>query len=482
MKNVIYSKYSNDRADKFKIRTDIVEDLENRFVRKKALTQEANTHINDIYENYKLLSEAYKGSKICINKCHRIDDGVEFEYIEGSTLEEELDELLKKKRYNELVNKIQEYVSTIETGIGTGKFKKTKDFIKIFGDVNLPSSLRAGDINDIDLVFSNIIVGRKWNIIDYEWSFNFSIPFNFIIYRALHYYMYGSAKRHEVINLGLYKLMGITDDEIVQYDIMERNFQSYVLGTLIPTRDLYTTIAEMNINVQNVIERERKNSYKKTMQVFYDYGNGFTESQSYKFIPEIDSNNKVKIEIPLASNTKQIRIDPSNYVCIVNIDSILGYNENYYSLDAITNGLSLSEKFILFSTDDPQIVLSDIKLNTSRIEVQLEVQMISKEIVVRLYSLLQEKEDQLKHEYYKIEGLTKEVEEIHELKEQISIMEEQLRNKEEQLKNKEEQLKNKEEQLKNKEEQLKNKEQYINEIHASKGWKALCMTKKLLGR
>lgn len=468
MKNVIYSKYSNDRADKFKIRTDIVEELEDRFVRKKALTQEANTHIDDIYKNYKMLSEAYEGSKICINKCRRIEHGVEFEYIEGSTLEEEFDELLMKKKYKELVNKLQEYVSTIETGIGTGKFKKTKDFIKIFGDVNLPSSLRAGDINNIDLVFNNIIVGEKWTIIDYEWSFNFSIPFNFIIYRALHYYMYGSVKRHELINLGMYKLVGITDEEIVQYDVMERNFQSYVLGTLVPTRNLYTTIAEMNINVQNIIEQERKNSYKKTMQVFYDYGNGFNESQSYKFIPEIDSNNKVKFEIPLAPNTKQIRIDPSNYVCIVNIDNILGYNENYYSLDAITNGVSLREKFLLFSTNDPQIVLSDIKSNTSRIEVELEVQMISKEIVVRLYSLLQEKEDQLKHEYYKIERLTKEVEEIHELKERISIMEEQL--------------KNKEEQLKNKEEELENKEKYINEIHASKGWKALCRTKKLLGR
>jgi len=461
VKNVIYSKYSNDRADKFKIRTDIVEDLENRFVRKKALTQEANTHIDDIYENYKLLSEAYKGSKICINKCHRIDDGLEFEYIEGSTLEEELDELLKKKRYSELVNKIQEYVSTIENGIGTGKFKKTKDFIKIFGDVNLPSSLRAGDINDIDLVFSNIIVGEKWNIIDYEWSFDFSIPFNFIIYRALHYYMYGSAKRHEVINLGLYKLMGITDDEIVQYDIMERNFQSYVLETLVPTRDLYTTIAEMNINVQNVIERERKNSYKKTIQVFYDYGKGFTESQSYKFIPQIESNDKVEFEIPLTSDTQQIRIDPSNYVCMVNIDRILGYNENYYSLDAITNGVNLAERFILFSTDDPQIVLSDIKPNTTRIEVKLEVQMISKEIAVRLYSFLQEKEDKLKHEDYEIERLTKELEEIYELRELISIMEKQL---------------------KNKEEELKSKEKYINEIHDSKGWKVLCRAKRVLGR
>ena len=101
-----------------------------------------------------------------------------------------------------LVEKIKEYVSIIESGIGEKTFKSTEDFIKVFGDVNLPISLRAGEVNNIDLVFNNIIVGEKWNIIDYEWTFDFLIPFNYIIYRAVHYYIYSSSKRNELINLG----------------------------------------------------------------------------------------------------------------------------------------------------------------------------------------------------------------------------------------------------------------------------------------
>ena len=38
MKNIIYSKYSNERAEQFKIRTDIVEDLEGKkYVQKNHL-------------------------------------------------------------------------------------------------------------------------------------------------------------------------------------------------------------------------------------------------------------------------------------------------------------------------------------------------------------------------------------------------------------------------------------------------------------
>lgn len=477
MKNIIYSKYSNDRADQFKIRTDIVEDVlvERRFVHKKALTKEAHIHIDNIYRNYELLSKTYEGSKICINKCCKIDTGLEFEYITGNTLEEEFDELLLKKQYGKLIQKIQEYVFIVESGIGKKNFKPTEDFIKVFGHINLSSSLRAGEINNIDLVFNNIIVGEKWNIIDYEWTFNFSIPFNFIIYRAIHYYMYGSSKRSEVINLGLYKLLGITDEELVQYDIMERNFQAYVLGNLVPVRDLYATIAEMNVNVQNVIECERADLYKNTIQVFYDYGEGFNEAQSYKINPSLDSNGKANFEISVTDKVKQVRVDPSNVMCIVNIDSILGYNTKFYSINHYTNGIKLSEKITLFATDDPQIILRDVKSNTTMIELKFEVQVISKEMTIQLCEFLQNREEQSREEDYKIMKLREEIKEKdNTIQEKDNIIQEKDNTIQEKDKLRE--------QIVIIEEKLKNKENYINDIQNSKGWKALCKIKRLLGK
>ena len=159
MKKIIYSKYSNERADQFKIRTDILEDLEGiKFVHKTALTSEAQSHINNIYTNYNLLSKQYKNSKICINKCCKIETGLEFEYVEGRTLTEELDELLFKENYMEIFERIKEYVSIIEAGIEKKSFQLTDDFINVFGKVNLPYSIKAAHINNIDLIFSNIII------------------------------------------------------------------------------------------------------------------------------------------------------------------------------------------------------------------------------------------------------------------------------------------------------------------------------------
>lgn len=410
MKNIIYSKYSNERAEEFKIRTDIIEDSEGKkSVKKIPLTEEANIHINNIYRYYELLSESYKDSKVSINKCCKTNEGLEFQYIMGSTLEEDLDELVLKKDYTQLIEKIKEYVSVIGSGIGEKNFKSTESFTKVFGEVNLPTSLRAGDINDIDLVFNNIIVGEKWNIIDYEWTFNFPIPFNYLIYRAIHYYIYSSPKRSELINLGLYKLIGITEEEIVQYENMEKNFQAYILGGLIPLRNLYGTTTQKNVNVQQILEHERIKTLKNTIQVFYDYGQGFSEKQSEGFNLPLNSDGTMSLEIPITSNVKQIRVDPANDRSIVNIKSIIGYSKECYSIDYVDNGIRINDKINLFETDDPQIIINDIKEGTTKIELKLETRIISKEIIIELCDFLQDKVNQIIEKENYIQDLNNEL-------------------------------------------------------------------------
>lgn len=408
MKSIIYSKYSNERSDKFKIRTDILGGLDGKkVVRKKALTQEAHTHINNIYKHYELLSEIYGSSNVCLNKCCKIDNELEFEYIEGNTLEEELDKLLLIKDYTQLINRIKEYVSIIEKGIDRRNFEKTEEFIEVFGDVDLPSYLKCGNVNNIDLVFNNIIMRESWNIIDYEWTFDFLIPYNFIIYRAIHYYVYGSSKRSELINLELYKLLGITEQEIIQYDIMEKNFQTYVLGDLVPLRSLYGTTTEMNVDVQQVIENEKKKVSKSMVQVFYDYGEGFNEKYSDSLIPTLDESGKMTIEIPICSNIRQIRVDPTNDKGIVNIYNIKGYNNEYFPIEYTTNGIRLNDKAILFETNDPQIIM-DMKSGATMVKLVMKV--ISKEPTTELCEFIQDNVNEIKKKEKLIQDLNSLVE------------------------------------------------------------------------
>ena len=96
MKEIIYSKYANDRNDAYKIRTDIVQDENGkRFARKTPLTEKCNGHINAMYQNYLKLSEIFQNTKIRMNHCEPVGNALEFEFVEGETYEDFLDGLLE---------------------------------------------------------------------------------------------------------------------------------------------------------------------------------------------------------------------------------------------------------------------------------------------------------------------------------------------------------------------------------------------------
>ncbi|MBW6410264.1 hypothetical protein [Clostridium weizhouense] len=447
MKNIIYSKYSNERSDQFKIRTDILKDSTGtKFVQKRALTDEAQKHINNIYVYYNLLFNQYKGSDISINKCSKLENCLEFEYIYGKTLAEELDELLYNKQYIKILEKIQEYASKICYGIEQKNFKLTDEFIRVFGRVNLPPSLKAADLNNIDLIFNNIIVGKKWNIIDYEWTFKFPIPINYIIYRAIRIYIEESEKRTELINIGLYKLLGITDDEIIQYNNMEINFEKYVLDNFYPLNKLYGQTTLANIDVPKVLEQQKINYFKNIIQIFYDYGEGFNEKNSFKIYPELNENEDYVVKIDVNPNIKQLRVDPANSESIVIIDKILGYTTEEYSIDYYTNGIKLNNKSILFDNDDPQILLLNIKPETNKIELMFKVQIISKEVVSELNQFIEIKENEIKGK-----------------ENEIKDKENEIKDKENEIKDKKETIKDKENEMKNKEKIIKDKQNQIND-------------------
>lgn len=416
MNKIIYSKYSNERADRFKIRTDILEDLNGKnYVQKTALTEEANNHIDDIYKSYILLSQMYEGTSININKCSKIDGGLKFEYLEGITLEEELDVLLLKKEYSKLLDKIKEYVSIIKSDKYEENFVLSENFIKIFGKSELPASLKGSAVSNIDLIFSNIIIGEKWSIIDYEWTFNFVVPVNYIIYRAILCYISNSSIRSELMSLDLYKILGITNEELVEYEKMEKNFNSYVSEKWIPLSDLYGKTIKNNINIDKMIEDNALNLFKDTIQIFYDYGEGFNEENSYEIQPLLDSQGKVEIEISVTSAVKQIRIDPARIESIIKIDDIVGYKTGYYCIKYNSNGIKLNGVSILFLNDDPQIILENIREGTTQIQLKFYIQSLPKEITVELSKIIDSKETYVK----RIEKVCEEKEKISKDKEKI---------------------------------------------------------------
>ena len=82
---IVYTKFSNDRARQYCIKTDIIKRDENKVVRKEALTPESRSHILAMLKTEQKLGDMLSRSKMVPN--HIVGSGedfVEFEYIEAA--------------------------------------------------------------------------------------------------------------------------------------------------------------------------------------------------------------------------------------------------------------------------------------------------------------------------------------------------------------------------------------------------------------
>ncbi len=143
-------------------------------------------------------------------------------------------------------------------------FKMTERFREVFGEIFTGKSAKeetaiedvlchtvCSEVSDIDLILSNILVGEDgtWHVIDYEWTFFFPIPQNFIIYRTLFFLNHENPQREELSMDRLLKLADISSIEADIYAKMEEAFQQYVTGGLIPYREMVNLLERRFFNV-----------------------------------------------------------------------------------------------------------------------------------------------------------------------------------------------------------------------------------------
>ena len=241
MEKIIFTKYSNERARAFRIRTDICESEDgSRFVRKRACDPEGEAHVSRMGEWYKKLEAVYRDTPISMNRITESSDGAVFEYLEGQTLEEQLDLRLARGDADGAAEQLLRYVELVRSCGQSETFAVTDAFCAVFGEPELPDGLLCAPVTDLDMIVGNAFVTEQgWTMMDYEWSFDFPIPVNYVIFRILHFYIYGSSARKALYPMNLYGRAGLERDEVRQYERMEERFQQYVLGAHTPLRFLY---------------------------------------------------------------------------------------------------------------------------------------------------------------------------------------------------------------------------------------------------
>ena len=308
--DTIYSKYSNDRVDEFKIRTDIAIDRAGRrVIRKFPLTEAAKEHVFGIRDAYLGLKQKFQGGDFEINDC-QIDEKMGcaiFSFVNGVPLAALLDECVERDDPDGFYALVHEYIKRI-------KYKE--DY----------------PVSDYDLIFSNVMVnGPIWTIIDYEWTYGKCIPAKEQVWRALYCYRLEDRKREKFDLKPLYKEIGITDDEIKDLLEEENQFQKYVTGNRKSMVELWKALGRKTIvpkELQGGADAARPDD---CVQIYLDEGNGYSEDDS--FFPEetYDDNNTITLDLRVSDECRIVRVDPAFAPCIVTIK------------DALWNGKSISD-------------------------------------------------------------------------------------------------------------------------------------------
>ena len=364
----IYAKFSNERDRKFDIRTEIDHTGNgSRVVKKVPETKEAESHINGLEKICGELGRLYAVAGIRVNRCKAQPEAAEFEYLTGMTLEEKLDTLLEEGKNDQAEELLFSYINKVKQIHEKEDFQKTEGFVKVFGDVELPENLKAAPLSNIDFVPANVILeGEKATVIDYEWTFFFPVPSNFLVYRMIHYYLESDGKRENLKSRGFYEKAGLTEKECQVYADMEKNFQKYMLGSHNAMLNLYERISPGKADAVQFYE-VKKLEASQSLQVFWDAGRDFNEADSGKYPIK---NKKVYAKVMLPLHTRKLRLDPGELRSGLHIRR-MSWSDGT-PVKFFTEGCSLGGDTYYFGGEDPQIIIEEIPEKAEFIEIDLE--------------------------------------------------------------------------------------------------------------
>jgi O-antigen biosynthesis protein len=247
----IYIKYSRNRFPQFQIETNIIQDnLHKRHVVKKALSEQANGHIEAIYQGYCWMKDAILDASINQPKIiEKKDHQIVFEFIDGKSLDnllfqafldgEKIQYLQCVDRYHDLLfhsfKTVKEFCLTTNNEMFLENVDM--DFIEREG-VYFPHAF-------LDVVMDNILMTSdgKYYCIDYEWIIPTSIPVAFVFFRSLagfYGFKYGEFNVEGFLPFtDLMNRYGITSSHLDQYAKIEKNFQRHVVGEDLYNRGRY---------------------------------------------------------------------------------------------------------------------------------------------------------------------------------------------------------------------------------------------------
>lgn len=354
----VYSKFTKERGKAFRIETAIYqgEDGE-REVRKRPVSRESEAHVKRMYENY----EYFRTSALLL-PCRMEGTEAVFPFVAGKSYYHLILETAEKRDREGLFRILDQYAELVKALYPVRKpFEATAEFEGIFGLSKPFLGLEAAEKLNIDLTFDNIMLqDGKIQILDYEWIFDFPVPVNYAIYRAVYALFVKNRNQFQefIEEEEIYQRLGISKNEQKWFFSMNKAFMWYVEGG----ESSYTrTLQAYEKPILSMEIAEARSSYYS--QIFWDTGKGYTEEQCENFLI-----SKGQTEVFLEKNLEgieglqEVRIDPLNVsVLIEGLLIVVDTGENgvrrIHLEEMQTNRKWFVGSTLLFEAEDPQILI-----------------------------------------------------------------------------------------------------------------------------
>ena len=410
---VIFSRYSAERTEHLKIRTDILrQESGSRSVRKVAAVPAARGHIASLDRWYKELSEQMEGFPMEPNRPTGItDDSVGFEFIKGEPLDRILDRYLHAGDIQNWEASMREFMDRILALKGQQEFLMTAAFTRVFGQVD-SASLQWEDgrimttlpVTDIDMIFRNVLrePDGTLQVIDYEWTFDFPIPVAYVLYRCLYFYLEERDRRKAPgfpAQRDWYQEFGIHPAMKEQFEAMETSFQKYVQQGAVLMRDSYAKEGKPAIPLSLLTER-MDHLLGDRIRVCQDFGSGFAEENSYYLETRPDQDGIQSFVLDFTGEPpRSVRLETGTDKMLLRVGLLQEDEHGSAAIPFFTNGMELTPVTFLFDTTEPHVLVPDIGRHVTRLYVSLQREFLHPLImedavagIKRLNSTLQDRD------------------------------------------------------------------------------------------
>lgn len=223
--DIDFVKINSDRIDKFKTITTIKSD---ELVYKSSFSPKADNHIKNMYNQSK-----FKLGKIKCLDCELLDNSIRYKLLKEESLETRILNSIMNNNKGEFFRLLEDYYNALFYESFESQDYATAQFMEVFKR-GTDVVFHCHEKSNIDLIFSNIfIINNEYVAIDYEWTFDFPIPLEYIFYRVLLHYTLTNNVFNEFTSIEeIFNHFNLDTGYFDLFRIWDHNFIDYVFGYL----------------------------------------------------------------------------------------------------------------------------------------------------------------------------------------------------------------------------------------------------------